>query len=103
MRGVRGASSGGVHGDVRRAAQRRRQRSRWTQIGSQSMSVNRLVALFWIGATVCVGIFFEKLLGDFVFGAFRLPNPTIFDSSLSTLLGFAIAIAIAAYCWFNQR
>jgi preprotein translocase subunit SecE len=67
------------------------------------MSVNRLVALFWIGATICVGIFFEKFLGDFVFGVFRLPNPTFFDSSTSTLVGFALAVGIAAYCWWDQR
>jgi len=67
------------------------------------MSVNRLVALFWLGATLCVGIFFEKLLGDYLFGLFRLPNPTFFEWSTSTLLGFALAIGIAAYCWFNLR
>jgi preprotein translocase subunit SecE len=67
------------------------------------MSVNRLVALFWIGATICVGIFFEKFLGDFVFGFFRLPNPTFFEWSTSTLVGFALAVGIAAYCWWNLR
>ncbi len=67
------------------------------------MSVNRLVALFWLGATVCLGIFFEKFLGDFVFGIFRLPNPTFFEWSVSTLLGFAIALGLAIFCWLNPR
>jgi preprotein translocase subunit SecE len=69
----------------------------------QPMSVNRLVALFWLGATACIGIFLEKFLGDYVFGLLRLPNPTFFEWSLSTLLGFALAIAVAIVCWLNPR
>ena len=68
------------------------------------MSVNRLVALFWLGATLCIGIFFERLFSDLIFSAFHLGNPILFfDWSLSTVLGFGLAVIAAVVTWFQPR
>jgi preprotein translocase subunit SecE len=68
------------------------------------MSSGRLVALFWIGATFCIAIFFEKVIGDLILGALHLGDPTVFfDWRLSTLLGFGLAIAIGVGTFLQPR
>ena len=68
------------------------------------MSNTRMVALFWVGATIVVGIFFQNVLADFVFHALHLNNPTVlFDWSLTFVLGYAMAIAVAIGTWMNPR
>jgi len=68
------------------------------------MSSGRLVALFWIGATFCIAIFFEKVIGDLILGALHLGDPTLFfDWRLSTILGFGLAIALGTGTFLNPR
>jgi preprotein translocase subunit SecE len=68
------------------------------------MSSGRLVALFWIGATFCIAIFFEKVIGDLILGALHAGDPTLFfDWRLSTILGFGLAIAIGIGTYLNPR
>ncbi len=68
------------------------------------MSSGRLVALFWIGATFCIAIFFEKVIADLILGSLHLGDPTVFfDWRLSTLLGFGLAIAIGVGTFLNPR
>jgi preprotein translocase SecE subunit len=63
-----------------------------------------MVALFWVGSTIVVGIFLQNVLSDFVFHAFHLNNPTVlFDWSLTFVLGYAMAIAVAIGTWMNER
>ncbi len=63
-----------------------------------------MVAMFWVGSTIVLGMFFENLLSDFVFRVFRLNDPQVlFDWSLTFVLGFAIAIAIAVAAWMQAR
>jgi preprotein translocase subunit SecE len=68
------------------------------------MSTGRLKALFWIGATFCIAIFFEKVIGDLILGALHLSDPTLFfDWRLSTILGFGLATAIGVGTFLNPR
>ncbi len=67
------------------------------------MSTNRLVALFWIGATFCIGIFFEKVIGEVLLGALHLGDPVLFfDYRTSQLLGFGLAIALGIGCFLQK-
>ncbi|MHB1845485.1 MAG: preprotein translocase subunit SecE [Deltaproteobacteria bacterium] len=68
------------------------------------MSNNRMVVLFWVGATLCVGIFFERVLSDFLFRLIHASNPTVlFDWSLSLILGMGLALAIGIGTWMQPR
>ncbi len=68
------------------------------------MSNNRMVTLFWVGSTLVVGLFLERLLSDVLFRLVHVSNPTLFfDWSLSFVLGFAIAISIGVGTWMQPR
>ena len=68
------------------------------------MSANRMVTLFWVGATICIGIFFEKLLADELFRWLHLSDPALlFDWNLSFVVGYALAISVAVGTWMQPR
>ena len=68
------------------------------------MSSNRMVAMFWVGSTIVLGMFFENVFVDLVFHLFHLNNPTVlFDWQLTFVLGFLVAIAIAVALWMQPR
>jgi preprotein translocase SecE subunit len=63
-----------------------------------------MVTLFWIGASIVLGIFFQNVLTDFVFHYLHLNDPTVlFDWSLTSVLGYALAIAIGLGTYFQPR
>lgn len=68
------------------------------------MSSNRLVALFWIGASFIIAIFFERVIGDLILGALHLGDPILFfDWHLSTILGFGLGLAVGVGTYLNAR
>jgi preprotein translocase subunit SecE len=59
----------------------------------------RIVAIFYVLAAIAVGVFLEKVLA-LVFSYARVNDFAIFgDWSLSTVVGFAIAVAAAIVIW----
>jgi preprotein translocase subunit SecE len=68
------------------------------------MSNTRMVTLFWFGATIVVGVFFQNVLTDFVFHYLHLNNPTVlFDWSLTFVLGYALAIGVGVGTYLQPR
>jgi len=68
------------------------------------MSNQRMVTLFWVGATIVVGLFFQNVLTDFVFHFLHLNNPTVlFDWSLTFVLGNALAIGVGVGTYLQPR
>jgi preprotein translocase subunit SecE len=68
------------------------------------MSSGRLKALFWIGATFCIAIFLEKIIGELILGALHLGDPTLFfDWRLSTVVAFVLAAALGVGTFLNPR
>ncbi len=60
--------------------------------------------MFWVAATIVVGIFLENVLSDFVFRAFHLNDPTVlFDWPLTFVLGYLAAISLAVAMWLRPR
>jgi len=64
----------------------------------------RIVAIFYFFAAVVVGIFLEKILG-LVFSYARLNDVAVLGDewTLSTLLGYGIAAALAVLAWRSPR
>jgi preprotein translocase SecE subunit len=68
------------------------------------MSTNRLVALFWIGASICIAIFFEKVIGDLLAGPLHLGDPVLFfEYRTSQVAGFALAVAVGIGTFLQPR
>src|SRR6202012_4533558 len=68
------------------------------------MSSGRLVALFWIGASFCIAIFLEKVIGELILGSLHLGDPTLFfDWRLSTILAFGLATALGVGTFLQPR
>ncbi len=68
------------------------------------MDPKRMVVIFFVLAALAVGVFLEKILG-LVFSYARINDPAVFgeDWTLTTVLGFAIAIAAAVVAWRASR
>lgn len=68
------------------------------------MDPRRMVVIFFVLAAIAVGVFLEKILG-LVFSYARWNDPAIFgeDWSLTTVLGYAIAAAVAVVAWRTTR
>jgi preprotein translocase subunit SecE len=64
----------------------------------------RMVVIFYVVAALALGIFFEKILGLF-FSYARWNDPAVFgeDWTLTTVLGFAVAVAAAVITWKTPR
>ncbi len=64
----------------------------------------RMVGIFFVLAAIAVGTFLEKVLG-LVFSYARWNDPEVFgaDWTVTTLLGFAVAIAAAVVLWRTPR
>jgi preprotein translocase subunit SecE len=68
------------------------------------MDPKRLVAISYVFATIALGLFLEKILG-LVFGAARVVDPALLgeDWTLTTVIGYAIAIVAGVLVWRNAR
>ena len=64
----------------------------------------RLVAIFYVFAAVVLGVFLERVLG-LVLGALRVVDPPLLgdDWTLTTLVGYGVAAAVAVVAWRNER
>ena len=64
----------------------------------------RLVAIFFVLAAIAIGVFLEKILG-LVFSYTRWNDAAIFgeDWTLSTVIGFAIAVVAAVVLWRTPK
>jgi preprotein translocase subunit SecE len=64
----------------------------------------RIVAIFFVFAAVCLGVFLEKVLG-LVFSYTRWNDFPIFgdDWTLTTVVGYGIAAATAVVVWRTPR
>jgi len=64
----------------------------------------RIVAIFYFFAAVVVGIFLEKILG-IVFSYARLNDTALLGDewTLTTVLGYVIAAALAVLAWRSPR
>ena len=64
----------------------------------------RIVAIFYFFAAVVVGIFLEKILG-IVFSYARLNDTALLGDewTLTTVLGYGIAAALAVLAWRSPR
>jgi preprotein translocase subunit SecE len=64
----------------------------------------RLVAIFYVGAAVFLGIFLEKVLG-IVFAYSRWNDFPVFgdDWTITTVVGYAIAAAAAVAAWRTPK
>jgi preprotein translocase subunit SecE len=63
----------------------------------------RMVAIGYLILTTAVGLFLEHLMGA-IFNALRWNDkPLVGDWTVSSLLGFVIAIGIAVAVWTNPR
>ena len=71
---------------------------------STGIDPRRMVVVFYGIAAVVVGVFLEKIIALGLSYA-RLDDPAIFgeDWSLSTVVGFVIAVAAAVILWRNAR
>ena len=68
------------------------------------MDPKRMVVIFLVLAALAVGVFLEKVFG-LVFSYARWTDPAIFgeDWTLTTVLGYAIAIVAAVVTWRTPR
>jgi preprotein translocase subunit SecE len=68
------------------------------------MDPKRLVAIFYVFATIALGLFLEKILG-LVFAAARVVDPPLLgeDWTLTTIIGYAVAVVAAVLVWRNAR
>ena len=64
----------------------------------------RMVGIFFVLAALAVGVFLEKVFG-LVFSYARWSDPAVFgeDWTLTTVLGYAIAIVAAVVAWRTPR
>jgi preprotein translocase subunit SecE len=64
----------------------------------------RMVVVFFVLAAIAVGVFLEKVLG-LVFAYGRWTDPALFgeDWTLTTVLGYAVAVAAAIVLWRMPR
>ena len=68
------------------------------------MDPRRMVVIFFVLAAIAVGVFVEKILG-LVFTYARWNDPAVFgeDWTLTTVLGFALAVVAAVVAWRTPR
>jgi preprotein translocase SecE subunit len=68
------------------------------------MNARRLVALFWIGASLCISIFFSKVIEDLLAGPLHLGDPVLFfEYRASQVIGFALGIAVGVATIMQKR
>ena len=68
------------------------------------MDPKRMVVIFFVLAALALGVFVQKVLG-LVFTYARWNDPAVFgeDWTLTSILGFAIAAAIAIVLWRTPK
>ncbi len=78
--------------------------SETTTTTTPGVDPKRLVAIFYVFAAIALGVFCEKILG-LVFSYARINDPAVLgeDWTLTTVLGYAIAVVAAVVTWRNQR
>jgi preprotein translocase subunit SecE len=64
----------------------------------------RIVAIFYVAAALALGVFLEKVL-SLAFTYAKWSDPAIFgeDWTLSTVVGYAIAVVVALVAWKTPR
>jgi preprotein translocase subunit SecE len=64
----------------------------------------RLVVIFYVVAAIALGLFLERVLG-LVFSYARVNDPALFgeDWTLTTVIGYAIAVAAGVFTWRHPR
>jgi preprotein translocase SecE subunit len=68
------------------------------------MSTNRMVALFWIGASLCIAIFFEKVIEDLLTGPLHFGDPVLFfDYRTSQVAGYLLGLVIGIATFLQPR
>jgi preprotein translocase SecE subunit len=66
--------------------------------------MNRMVFMFYVAATICVGVFLQRVLSELIFHALRINDAVVlFDWSRSTLLATALAVGAALGTWSRPR
>ena len=75
------------------------------QANRSGLDPQRLVIGFYILAVIVVGLFIERVIG-LAWGRFGWKDPEVVEGvgiHLTTVIGFAIAIAAAVGAWMNPR
>ncbi len=64
----------------------------------------RLVAIFYVAAALALGVFLEKVVG-LVFAYAKWSDPALFgeDWTLSTVIGYGVAVIAAVASWRTPR
>jgi preprotein translocase subunit SecE len=64
----------------------------------------RLVLIFFVVAAIALGVFLERLVG-FTFAGLRVADPAILgdDWTLSTIIGYGVALVAAVVTWKSSR
>jgi len=66
--------------------------------------MNKMVGVFYVAATLVVGVFLQHVLADVVFHVLRINDTVLlFDWSLSTILATVLAVGIAIATWMRPR
>jgi preprotein translocase subunit SecE len=68
------------------------------------MDPKRLVLVFFVVAAIALAVFLERLIG-FTFSVFRIADPAVLgeDWTLSTVIGYGIALVAALVVWRSAK
>ena len=68
------------------------------------MDPKRLVLIFFVLAAITLAVLLERLLG-FTFSALRMADPALLgdDWTLSTVIGYGVALVAAVVTWRSSR
>jgi preprotein translocase subunit SecE len=75
------------------------------QANRSAMDPKRLVVIFLLLAGIITGLFFEHVLG-LVWARFGWGNPVLVegvDWTVSSLVGYLLAVGVVAIVWFNPK
>jgi preprotein translocase subunit SecE len=75
------------------------------QANRAEMDPKRLVVISYLVFGLIAALFFGKLV-EMLFAQFSIPNAELLAGSgirTGTLVGFALAAGVAAYCWTSQK
>jgi preprotein translocase SecE subunit len=66
--------------------------------------MSKMVGVFYVAATLCVGVFLQHVLGDVVFHVLHINDTVLlFDWSLSTIAATVLAVGIAIGTWMRAH
>ena len=75
------------------------------QANRSAMDPKRLVVIFLLLAGIVTGLFLEHVLG-LIWARFTWNDPVLIegvDWRVSTLVGYLLAVGLAAFIWFNPK